>query len=374
MLLLRQSTAATLRVGPFVDVADGATPETGVTLSGADQAEILKEGSGATVDVAGATWAAITGADGWYNFSLTTSHTDTLGGLTLVVQDVSVCLPVFVRAVVVPANVYDSLVLGTDFLRIDPGVTHSGTAQAGGANSITFAVGASSTNDFYNYGFVEITGGTGAGQGAFVQDYDGSSKVATVDRNWVVQPDNTSTYDFTPGSEGLTAAEVRAEMDANSTQFAKLGTPAVSLAADIAAADAVADAIKAKTDNLPSDPADASVVAGLIAAAEAKIDIIDSNVDTILAATEVYKKNTAVTAFMVPILATDGSPGTSLTISGEISKDGGSFAALTNAVAEVGSGWYKVNLTATEMNADEIAFAFTGTGARQRNIKIRTQS
>lgn len=42
------------------------------------------------------------------------------------------------------------------------------------------------------------------------------------------------------------------------------------------------DAIKAKTDNLPSDPADASVVAGLIAGVDAKVDIIDTNVDSIL--------------------------------------------------------------------------------------------
>jgi len=41
-------------------------------------------------------------------------------------------------------------------------------------------------------------------------------------------------------------------------------------------------AIKAKTDALPSDPADASVVAGLIAALEAKVDIVDTNVDAIL--------------------------------------------------------------------------------------------
>jgi hypothetical protein len=45
-------------------------------------------------------------------------------------------------------------------------------------------------------------------------------------------------------------------------------------------------AIKAKTDNLPSDPADASVVAGLIAAAEAKIDIIDTTADAIKAKTD----------------------------------------------------------------------------------------
>lgn len=50
--------------------------------------------------------------------------------------------------------------------------------------------------------------------------------------------------------------------------------------------DTVADAIKLKTDGLPSDPADASVVAGLIAAMEAKIDIIDTTADAILADTD----------------------------------------------------------------------------------------
>jgi len=44
-------------------------------------------------------------------------------------------------------------------------------------------------------------------------------------------------------------------------------------------------AIKAKTDNLPSDPADASVVAGLISAVETKVDTVDSVVDAILADT-----------------------------------------------------------------------------------------
>lgn len=46
--------------------------------------------------------------------------------------------------------------------------------------------------------------------------------------------------------------------------------------------DTEVGAIKAKTDNLPSDPADASVVAGLIAAVEAKVDTIDGVVDAIL--------------------------------------------------------------------------------------------
>jgi hypothetical protein len=117
MILLEQSASATVRVGPFVDATNGVTPETAVTLGAADQAEILKQ-TGATVDISGATWTAITGAGGWYDLSLSTSHTDTLGQLVIIVQDESVCLPVFVRAMVVPANVYQSLITGSQWLEV----------------------------------------------------------------------------------------------------------------------------------------------------------------------------------------------------------------------------------------------------------------
>jgi hypothetical protein len=49
---------------------------------------------------------------------------------------------------------------------------------------------------------------------------------------------------------------------------------------------AVSD-VKAKTDNLPSDPADASVVAGLIAGLDAKLDTIDNFIDLEIAAIKV---------------------------------------------------------------------------------------
>lgn len=107
--ILKQSTAIKVRVGPFMDAGDAVTPETGVSLSTADQAELLKANGAATVDISGATWAAVTGADGWYDLSLTASHTDTIGELVVVVQDASVCLPVFARFQVVEESIYDAL-------------------------------------------------------------------------------------------------------------------------------------------------------------------------------------------------------------------------------------------------------------------------
>ena len=71
---------------------------------------------------------------------------------------------------------------------------HNGTAQTANTNSITLASGADSLNDFYREMQVTITSGTGAGQTKTITTYNGTSKVATVDTNWSVVPDNTSAY------------------------------------------------------------------------------------------------------------------------------------------------------------------------------------
>lgn len=70
----------------------------------------------------------------------------------------------------------------------------TGTAQAGGANTITLNSGASTYTDHYKSMKVTITGGTGSGQSANVSSYNGTTKVATVDANWSTQPNNTSVY------------------------------------------------------------------------------------------------------------------------------------------------------------------------------------
>lgn len=108
MLILKQSTAIDIRMGPFVDATDGVTPETGITLGAADQAEVLKANGAATVAMAG-TFAAVTGSDGWYDYTASTSDTNTVGEVVFVVQDSSACLPVFVRGFVLEEAIYDSL-------------------------------------------------------------------------------------------------------------------------------------------------------------------------------------------------------------------------------------------------------------------------
>ena len=66
-----------------------------------------------------------------------------------------------------------------------------------------------------------------------------------------------------------TAAEVRAEIDSNSTQLAAIVADTNELQTELAdggRTDLLIDAIKAKTDNLPSDPADESLLEAAISA------------------------------------------------------------------------------------------------------------
>lgn len=73
------------------------------------------------------------------------------------------------------------------------GTVITGTASAGAAATITLA-GQSATNDVYNDMYIYITEGTGIGQVRKISDYVGATKVATVESNWTVEPDNTSVY------------------------------------------------------------------------------------------------------------------------------------------------------------------------------------
>jgi len=70
----------------------------------------------------------------------------------------------------------------------------SGTAQGGTANTITLKSSDTNPSDFYNYCSIEIMSGTGITQEKLIIDYNGVTKVATVDSNWETIPDTTSVY------------------------------------------------------------------------------------------------------------------------------------------------------------------------------------
>lgn len=87
------------------------------------------------------------------------------------------------------------------------------------------------------------------------------------------------------------------------------------------------------------------------------------------------KKNAALAAFeFLMVSATDHlTPLTGLTVTCQISQDGGAFGASTNAPTEVANGIYKITLTAAEMNANIITLYFTAATADGQYVTIITQ-
>lgn len=112
-LFVKQSAAVDVVLGPFVDDADGKTPETGLTISQAD-CQLSKNG-GAVAQKNSATAASHLGG-GHYKVPLNATDTGTLGVLRLYVNE-SGALPVWMDMMVMPANVWDSL-FGADRLEV----------------------------------------------------------------------------------------------------------------------------------------------------------------------------------------------------------------------------------------------------------------
>jgi hypothetical protein len=77
---------------------------------------------------------------------------------------------------------------------LDSPVLQSGTAQAGTLGTITLASGASATDNIYRGALVKIYSGTGVGQVREINSYTGSTRQASVGRDWATVPDATSQY------------------------------------------------------------------------------------------------------------------------------------------------------------------------------------
>ncbi len=95
-------------------------------------------------------------------------------------------------------------------------VVRSATAQAGAASTITLDASASASDDFYNNNPIWIVSGTGAGQGNTITDYNGTTKVATVQDSWVTNPSSDSVFVIIPrgGIPGASAPTAAAVADA----------------------------------------------------------------------------------------------------------------------------------------------------------------
>lgn len=95
-----------------------------------------------------------------------------------------------------------SAVDGNITITASAATTDTGTAQAGGADTITLKAATSFTSDDDPNGmFITLTSGTGSGQTRHIEDYVASTKVVTVYPAWDTQPDNTTGYKIEPFAE-----------------------------------------------------------------------------------------------------------------------------------------------------------------------------
>lgn len=113
MIPLKQSTASQeVPLGYFLDSTDGNTEETALSIANTD-IKLWKAGATtlANKNSGGATHIS----NGIYYAVLDATDTDTLGPLVLFVH-VTGSLPVRLECEVMPANVYESLIAGTEWL------------------------------------------------------------------------------------------------------------------------------------------------------------------------------------------------------------------------------------------------------------------
>lgn len=195
VMWLRQSTAAKVIVGPFVDETDGFTAETGLTLAAMDDAELVKHGSASVVDISGRTFTHVQG--GQYALDLSTADTDTLGTLRIFFRDAGTARPLAMDFMVLSAHVYDSLIaysaqLGVDVIAVSGDSTAADNLEAGLEGVVTGTVSTGSTttvvttglsettDDHYNGRVIVFRSGNLAGQAATITDYNGSTKALTV--------------------------------------------------------------------------------------------------------------------------------------------------------------------------------------------------
>jgi hypothetical protein len=267
-MYLRQSTAVDLAIGPFVDDADGVTPMTGLTISQADVR--LKKNNGAWAQINDNT-SATHEENGWYEKEFDATDTNTVGRLLVAVHE-SGALPVWHEFWVLEEAIYDAL-----FAASATGLLPANVTQFGGSNG-TFSGGRPEVNATHwagtavasatilnaaNIGADAITAakvasdvGTEIGTAVWAT----TTRLLTAGTNIVLAKGTGVT-----GFNDLSAAQVNAEVDT------AISDAALATAANLATVDNVVDAIKLKTDNLPSDPADASDIAAAFASVAATL-------------------------------------------------------------------------------------------------------
>lgn len=230
-----------------------------------------------------------------------------------------------------------------------PGFLRRMTAAAGSTGSVTLD-GAGTTTEGAPGNFIEVVGGTGIGQSAIIATYTSGTKVATFVTNVGVALDATSIIDVYTSPPTIALTDVASDADMQTALTALANTPGL-VWEEILASHLTSGSVGVNLFNL---------VTGMTA-------LLNTN--------QVYQKNVAAPGFEFGMIdATTGLGATGKTVTVLVNKDSGAFGAPVGAVTEISNGMYKVSLSATEMNGDEIGFVANAAGCKTTLAKIKTQS
>jgi len=209
----------------------------GVYKSASTSAQVtVATSASATAGYSGVDWGKVTAATTTVNLSGTTiSTTQQVASVSGAVGSVTGAVTVGTNndktgysltvtpptAAAIAAAVWDEILTGaTHNIQNSAGkrlrtlasqVVHSGTAQGPGTgnNQIQLDTGASATNGIYDPSVIYIESGTGAGQVRLITQYVGSTRTATVNRDWRINPASDSVFviqafpGFNTTNEGL---------------------------------------------------------------------------------------------------------------------------------------------------------------------------
>lgn len=274
----KQSTAKNVMI-LMVDSTDHVTGKAGLTLT-------------ITASKDGAAFASISPTvtergNGWYNIALTSSHTDTLGDLALHITGTAAD----------PADIVLLVEAGATDADVS---TRLATAGYTAPDNATIATIQSDTNDIQTrLPAALVSGRIDASVGAMAADVVTATAIAAGAITSTEAPalaNLDAAVSTRLATAGYTAPD-NASISAILTDTAEIGAAGAGLtvlatAANLAVVAGYLDteiaAIKAKTDNLPADPADQSAVEAAITAATsplataAALATVDTVVDSIL--------------------------------------------------------------------------------------------
>ncbi len=257
-----------------------------------------------------------------------------------------------------------------------------GTADAGGSTTTIVDAALTEIDDIHNYKAVLLTSGTDAGSIRLITNFVAASDTLTFTPpvstaigagvTFVLIPllgnvDVQSWLGVLTGAAAVNAL-IAGRVDSSvGAMAANVITAAAINAAAITAAKFAAGAIDAN-----------AIAAAAIVAATFATDALDAAALATDAVNEIARAinpqtNTALSDITFEMYdSTNHNPATGLTVAGERSIDGGAYAAVSGAIAEISDGTYQFDAANADMNGAMIVFRFTAATADDTFVHVRT--